>query len=49
MGDGHTTHFAYADVVAPEGQSVVGELTDGTISITQVLLRRYLPLLLRSP
>ena len=41
-------HFAYADVVAPEGQSVVGELTDGTISITQVLLRRYLPLLLRS-
>ena len=41
-------HFAYADVVAPGGQSVVGELRDGTISIAQVLTKRYLPLLLRS-
>lgn len=41
-------HFAYADVVAPGGESVLGELGDGTVSITQVLLRRYLPLLLRS-
>ncbi|MDH7487844.1 MAG: cohesin domain-containing protein [Anaerolineae bacterium] len=41
-------HFVYADVVAPGGESVLGELGDGTVSITQVLQRRYLPLLLRS-
>jgi len=41
-------HFSYADVVAPDGKSVLGELGDGTVSITQVLRRRYLPLLLRS-
>ena len=40
-------HFDYADVAAPGGQSVVGDLRDGTVSIARAP-KRYLPLLLRS-
>jgi len=42
-------HFAYADVVAPGGESVVGELSDGAVSIIEVRIQRYLPLLLAKP
>jgi len=40
-------HFAYADVTEPGGRSVIGELRDGTVSIAQGVIERYLPLLFR--
>ena len=41
-------HYAYADVTAPGGQSVVGELRDGTVSIGGRLVKCYLPSTLRN-